>query len=811
LSATNGTKGTTQVVGCSGTATITGCPPASNPCAGCVIRYTPNVGATGTDTFTYTVKDTNNLMTSSTVYISICNPPLARDDPPATTPTTPDITTCQSVPVVFDVLDNDRPGAATTYPPPFLNCPSNAINCTSLQFILAGVPQTGNGPFATSKGMVLLNQSCTGVPASSPGAPCPSTSTCVKYTPNAGVCGEDTFRYLIKDSAGCCATATVKILIVPPPVAAPDTAMLCEQPVAQTPPCNQTGLNSVSINVLGNDSVPQTCGGSPTPGSIDCSSFMVVGSPTKGQIQVQSCAPGTLPCPNTCVVYTPNPECRGTDTFTYKFTDNRKVNDPAFPNSVHQSSGGIPCQSNTATVTVTIKCAPDAKDDTFALNLTQANPMAILDVLANDDAARIGDGIPPCDDNAACAGTTLPHDSAHIQLYPPGTTSTPNATLAVQPDGTIKYTETHFPLPPEGDSFCYKITNSNGCMDIAQVKISPPSANCDRNRRQCASLLLFPEFDNHQQALTLATITMGCCDYPTGPTKVEVRFINKDNCLEANTTFTLTPCDTISFYTSTVNPNMVQGYFYAYAKNMTPTPNNPTGTPIVFNHLIGDELIINGITALDYGMNAVAFKAYGANADDQADNTPNDDDGDGIRDLNGKDSPNPEYDEAPDKICIPRFLGQDVAGGTTFANSQIILINLSGGRAFTTTIDISGFNDNEEPFSAQYTFYCWAKPFLRDFAAPTLQSYLLGTNQNPNEILGLNEESGWLTLNGLVANSSGPESIADPAIYAVLIEELEGHWAADLPFECCSQTNGALLPTSIFGDGDPTPVAGDNQ
>jgi hypothetical protein len=256
---------------------------------------------------------------------------------------------------------------------------------------------------------------------------------------------------------------------------------------------------------------------------------------------------------------------------------------------------------------------------------------------------------------------------------------------------------------------------------------------------------------------------------------------------------------------------MVQGYLYAYAKNSTPTPKNPTGTPIVFNHLIGQELIIDGINNLDYGMNAVAFKAYGANANDETDGTPNDDDGDGIRDLNGKNSIGPEYDEAPDKICIPRFLGQDFAGGNTYANSQLILINLSGGRAFTTTIAIEGYNDNEEQFSGQYTFYCWAKPYLRDLSAATLQSYLLSTNNNPNEIAGLNEESGWLTLNGLVANSVGPESIADPAIYAVLVEELQGHWAADLPFECCVQTNGALLPTSIFGDGDPNPVAGDNQ
>jgi hypothetical protein len=61
-----------------------------------------------------------------------------------------------------------------------------------------------------------------------------------------------------------------------------------------------------------------------------------------------------------------------------------------------------------------------------------------------------------------------------------------------------------------------------------------------------------------------------------------------------------------------------------------------------------------------------------------------------------------------------------------------------------------------------------------------------------------------------VANSFGPETIQDPAIYAVLIERFGGYAAADLPFEWCSQTNGDLLPVSNFGDG-PKPVPGDNQ
>jgi len=336
----------------------------------------------------------------------------------------------------------------------------------------------------------------------------------------------------------------------------------------------------------------------------------------------------------------------------------------------------------------------------------------------------------------------------------------------------------------------------------------PPDVCEERNRRNCGSLLLYPEFDNRLAKLTLVTITSACCDDDPSGSWVEFRFINKDNCLEANFSRQMTPCDTFSFLTSSLNPNQAQGYMYAYAK--TPPngdPTNPSGTPQVYNRLIGQLLMIDGIEAVDYSLNAVSFRGIGEEFE------PNDDDDDGIRDLNGPKSATPEYEEAPDQILIPRFLGQDQSfSATALYQSELILIALSGGAQFTTTIDVLGYNDNEDPLSSQYSFQCWAKPKLAEVAPFTLESYLdsLPTN-SPNEILGAStRESGWLRLDGLVANSFGPETIQDPAIYAVLIERFGGYAAADLPFEWCSQTNGDLLPVSNFGDG-PKPVPGDNQ
>jgi hypothetical protein len=333
------------------------------------------------------------------------------------------------------------------------------------------------------------------------------------------------------------------------------------------------------------------------------------------------------------------------------------------------------------------------------------------------------------------------------------------------------------------------------------------------NRRQCGSLLLYPELDNREGVITLVSVTYACCDEASDNATVEFRFIRRENCLKDDRTFTLTPCDTLTFLTRAVDPNPIQGYMYAYAKLPVlggPGSPNSTGEPIVFNHLIGQEMILDGIRTLSYSMNAVSFRGLGEEG------ALNDDDQDGIRDLNGPGGALPEYEEAPDQILIPRFLGQDAAddgkkqGGDVF-HSELILINLSGGARFTAIVSFLIFNDNEDPTSGEYEFRCWDKPLLRDFSAATLQSALENTIDDPDEIVGANyRNAGWIRLDGLVANSDGPEVIDDPAIYAVLIERAGTYAAADLPWEECNQNNGDLLPLGNFGDG-PNPVNNDNQ
>jgi hypothetical protein len=340
----------------------------------------------------------------------------------------------------------------------------------------------------------------------------------------------------------------------------------------------------------------------------------------------------------------------------------------------------------------------------------------------------------------------------------------------------------HNGVPDECQIDC----DGNGIADVCDIAANPgldgdgdgqiDDCSCiPRHRREPGSLLLFTEYDNRAAARTIFTVTNV---HPSTTVDVHFVFIDSVTCQEFDFTRRLTAKDTVSLLTRAVNPSTGQGFAYAYAVEVS------THLPIAFDYLIGQLLSIDGVAALGYGLNAVSFKGIG-------DGHYTDVDHDGRRDLDGI-----EYSEAPDQILIPRFLGQ-----SENLSSELVLVSLSGGAAFTTTLDFLIFNDNEEALSAQHVFHCWERVNLLDVSAAFGNTFLQrSTQQNPIEILGMpSRESGWIKIDGLTAESS-TSLIEDPAFYAVLIERTGIYAAADLPFELCSQTNGSLWPHGPFGD-----------
>ena len=109
--------------------------------------------------------------------------------------------------------------------------------------------------------------------------------------------------------------------------------------------------------------------------------------------------------------------------------------------------------------------------------------------------------------------------------------------------------------------------------------------------RTAGSLLLYPEFDNRVGDVTVLTITN-----VDDAVEVDVEFVyigrfgnseNEVNCAEFNREETLTPNDTLTLLTRAHNPQMEQGFVYAFARE-------GVANPILHNGLIGNVLTIHG-------------------------------------------------------------------------------------------------------------------------------------------------------------------------------------------------------------------------
>lgn len=324
---------------------------------------------------------------------------------------------------------------------------------------------------------------------------------------------------------------------------------------------------------------------------------------------------------------------------------------------------------------------------------------------------------------------------------------------------------------------------------LGVVAVVVLASRAGANGRTPGSLLVYPEFDHTAGRSTLLSLTNTNSEADSGPVRVEFVYINGDPapsalCTEFNATVTLTPSDTIAIFTGAQNPNPQRGYVYAFAKDNF-------GRAISFNWLIGDELVLDAFSAFQYSINAVVFRAVAperALTDVDAGGS-----GDGIRDLDGI-----EYEMAPSKILIPRFTGQSAV-----YQSELVLIALTGGSAFTTRLDFLVYNDNEEAFSKTHLFRCWQKISLSTLSPLFAQTFLAQqTNDNPQEIVGAPSiESGWIEIDGGIAFSTAA-SVVNPAFLAVLVERTNALSGAELSFELGKQDNGDLVLEGVALDAN---------
>lgn len=306
---------------------------------------------------------------------------------------------------------------------------------------------------------------------------------------------------------------------------------------------------------------------------------------------------------------------------------------------------------------------------------------------------------------------------------------------------------------------------------------------------EAGSLLVYPDWVNIADFVSLITVTNTNANESV---TVEVIYIDSESCSEFNRTFELTPLDTATFLSAVHNPDYGYGYAYAFAKD------SATGEPISFNYLIGDSQIVNPYEGIHYSLNPSMFQAIGRDGSDTDLN------GDGLRNLDGT-----EYSMAPDEIVVPRFWA-----ATDNSVTVLTLISLTGGAQFSTTVDFLIYNDNEQGFSSEFTFECHTRVSLPDiswvFSRQFLENY---TNDDPNEVQGWENSTGWFIMDGAVASSSST-SIADPAVLGYVTHIADDYvfpasrgkgyhgasWSSQLPFHRGEQSNGSLLSRSLTGE-----------
>ncbi|GAB4147091.1 MAG: hypothetical protein OHK0017_08390 [Patescibacteria group bacterium] len=346
---------------------------------GGIITYTPDQYYTGTDTFTYIVRDGLNPVATAIVTVTVTNvndPVIAVNDSSITN---------EDTSVDINVLSNDSDADNDPLIVVSISTPSHGTATINQDGAIHYIPDSnyygtdsftytvsdGNGSTATATITITINSVNDPVTAnndtrstnqdqavlinvlandsdgdddfltiSSVSTPTHGNAVInnnlIIYTPALGYQGTDTFTYTISDGNGSTATATVNVTIDnvnDPAIAVNDLATTEED-------------TQVSINVLSNDS----------DGDNDPLSIISTTNPAHGSISVN----GGI------ITYAPDTNYNGTDTFTYTISDGN---------------------GSTATATVTITINP-VDDPIAAINdnvATLQDTYIDITVLVNDD------------------------------------------------------------------------------------------------------------------------------------------------------------------------------------------------------------------------------------------------------------------------------------------------------------------------------------------------------------------------------------------------------------------------------------------
>jgi len=315
------------------------------------------------------------------------------------------------------------------------------------------------------------------------------------------------------------------------------------------------------------------------------------------------------------------------------------------------------------------------------------------------------------------------------------------------------------------------------CLGFALVVASSTTALA---LPDAGSVLVFPLYDSSPGSGTVISITntftsrRSCGDSRLeGDVLLHFTYFNGTTCNEFDRFEFLTPGDNFTVIADEHNPEQDMGFLVVLALS-------PVGaTPVRFNHLIGQAIVVQSQLDFAWSYNAVSFEAIAAGGADPCTRPNPDLDGDWSADFDGV-----EYEAIPREMAIPFFFEES----ERFGNRLYLM---------TTAYDYEAellflvYNNIEDQYSKTVRIPCFWSGALSDITGTAGQ---LGGD--PEET-GHNTQAGWVTIRGIRARTASGNIANDPETGQPIVPALLGvfmQFISNSDFE-----SGDVL----FGRGEP--------